>query len=182
MANNKVKTEKKPKTKQQKTAIGLGIAFLVLFIITIGFRIAITPNSPLYTGYVYMIMPKSIETTFEDKKLTLYVEKNKDFNKKENQPLEAWRIYYYEDNDTSREKTYLKNGSTLEGEKEQSNLMVLQFIGNATITDGIVRKITKNAIIILCVLFAAYLIYIWYLSWSRRYDKKKEMNKEFDNQ
>ena len=172
------KKDKKPKTKQQKIALVLGIIWLVLFAVTICAKFAITPNSPFYTSYAYAIMPKSVETTFDEKKITLYVEKNKDYNKKENQPLEAWKVYYYENGDTSGKKIYLENGSTMKGEKEESNLMVLQFIGNASITDGIIRNIINKILIVLCILLIPYLIFIWYMSWSRRYDKKKELNKE----
>ena len=169
-------------TKQKKAIVIFGIVWLVLFVISVGGRLAISPNSPLYYSYAYMIMPKSVETTFEEKDLTLYIEKNKDFNKKENQPLEAWKVYYYQDNDTSKEKIYLKNGSTLEGEKEQSNMMVLQFIGSATITDGIIRGIFKKIIIVLCILLIPYLVYVWYISWSIRYDKNKALNHESDKE
>ena len=166
------KKDKKPKTKQQKAAIIMGIILAVLFVITIGARLAISPNSPFYRSYALMIMPKSIETTFDEKELTLYIEKNKGFDKSKNQPLEQFNVYYYEDNDTSKKKIYLENGSTLKGEKEQSNLMVLQFLGNATITDSIIRGIIKKILIVLCVLLACYLIFIWYLDWCRRQDKK----------
>ena len=174
----KVKKEKKEKTKQQKWAIGLGIALAVLFVLTIGVKLAIMPNSPLYTSYAIMLMPEKIDTTFDEKDLTLYVEKNKNFDKTKDQPLEAFQVYYYEDNDTSKKKIYLENGSTLKGEKEESNLMVLQFIGNASINDGIVRNVLNKILIVLFILLGVYLIFIWYISWSIRYDKKKELYKE----
>ena len=170
----KTKKEKAPKTKQQKLAIGFGIALLILFVLIGGIKLAINPNMPTYNNYAYMIMPKSVDTVFDDKELTLYIEKNKDFNKEKDQPLEAFRTYYYKDNDTSTKKIYLKNGSTLKGEKEQSNLMVLQFLGSATITDGIVRSILNKAFIVLCILLACYLIFVWYVVWSYKEDKKKE--------
>jgi hypothetical protein len=174
----KVKKEKKEKTKQQKWAIGLGIALAVLFVLTTAFKLAIMPNSPFYNNYALMIMPKSVDTTFDEKDLTLYIEKNKEFDKTKSQPLERFKVYYYEDNDTSKDKIYLENGSTLKGEKEESNLMVLQFLGSATITDGIIRKIANKIYIVLFILLAAYLIYIWYVIWSIRYDKKKELNNQ----
>ena len=173
----KDKTEKKPKTKQQKVAIILGIILFVLFALVIGTKIAINPNMPTYNNYAYMLMPKSIETTFDEKKLTLYVEQNKDFDKSKDAPLSAFKVYYYEDNDTSKKKIYLENGLTLKGEKEESNLMVLQFLGNSTITDSIIRSVLNKTLIVLCVLLACYLIFVWYLVWSAKEDKKKEMKK-----
>ncbi len=174
MAKEKIKKEKAPKTKQQKLAIGFGIALLILFVLVGGTKIAINPNMPTYNNYAYMIMPKSVDTVFEEQDLTLYIEKNKDFDKTKNQPLEAFKVYYYKDNDTSTKKIYLKNGSTLKGEKEQSNLMVLQFLGSATITDGIIRNALNKALIVLFVLLAFYLIYLWYVIWSIKEDKKRE--------
>ena len=172
----KAKKDKKPKTKQQKAAIIMGIILAVLFVLTLGTKLAINPNSPLYRSYALMIMPKSINTTFEEKELTLYIEKNKKFDKTKNQPLEQFNVYYYKDNDTSKEKIYLENGSTLKGEKEESNLMVLQFLGNATITDSIIRNVLNKILIVLCVLLGIYLIYIWYLDWCRRQDKKANIS------
>ncbi|MBQ9530952.1 MAG: hypothetical protein IJR70_02655 [Eubacterium sp.] len=173
----KDKSENTPKTTQQKLPIVFGITLLVLFVLVLGTKLAISPNMPSYNNYVLMLMPKSIDTVFDDKDLTLYVEKNKDFDKTKNEPLEAYKVYYYKDNDTSTKKIYLKNGKTLKGEKEESNMMVLQFLGNATITDSIIRNILNKALIILFVLLACYLIYIWYLDWCRRQDKKKELNR-----
>ena len=172
------KIDKKPKTKQQKAAIIMGIILAVLFVLTLGTKLAISPNSPLYSSYALMIMPKSIDTTFDEKDLTLYIEKNKDFDKTKSQPLEQFNTYYYKDNDPSKEKIYLKNGSTLKGEKEESNLMVLQFLGNATITDSIIRGTLNKILIALCVLLGCYLIYLWYLDWCRRQDKKAQKQSE----
>ncbi|MBR3737302.1 MAG: hypothetical protein IKN26_01055 [Eubacterium sp.] len=166
------KKEKKIKTKQQKAALISGIILAVLFVLTLGTKLATNPNSPLYRDYAIMIMPKSISTTFEDKELVLYIEKNKKYDKEKSQPLEAFQVYYYENNDTSKEKVYLKNGTVLKGKKEQSNMMVLQFLGNATITDSIIRNILNKTLVVLCILLVCWLIYIWYLDWCRRKDKK----------
>ncbi|MBR1763410.1 MAG: hypothetical protein IJ731_08630 [Eubacterium sp.] len=168
----------KERTKKEKKVIGLGIALLVLFVLSVGVRLAIIQSSPFYNTYAYMIMPKSIETVFDEKDLTLYIEQNKDFDKTKNEPLEAYKVYYFEDNDASKKKVYLKNGTTLKGEKEESNLMVLQFLTSATITDNIIKNIIGKAIIVLCVLGVCYLIYLWYLNWCRREDKKKELNNQ----
>ena len=177
--NKKIKTkkEKKPKTKQQKWAIGLGIALAALFVITIGARLAISSNSPIYNDYLIAIMPESVDTVFDEKDMTLYIEKNKDFDKEKNPPLDAFKVYYYENNDKSTKKIYIENGEKFEGENESATMMTLQFLGNATITDGIIRKILKNTLIVLCILLGCYLIFIWYIIWSIRYDKKKELNK-----
>ena len=79
----KAKTDKKPKTKKQKTVIAIGIVFAVLFILSIGTTLAIGSNSPFYESYVYLIMPKSIETEFDGKEMTFYVEKNNYFKVKD---------------------------------------------------------------------------------------------------
>ena len=180
MAKEKAPKENKQKTKQQKFATVTGIVILILLVITIGARLAISPHSPLYRNYALMIMPNSVDTVFEDKDLTLYIEKNKKFDDSKNQPLEAFSVYYYEDNDSSKDKIYLKNGSTLKGEKEESNLMVLQFLGNATITDSIIKNVLSKIFIVLCILLACWLIYIWYLSWCAREDRKKALNQQFN--
>ncbi|MBE6742111.1 MAG: hypothetical protein E7570_07395 [Ruminococcaceae bacterium] len=170
--SKKAKKEKKAKTKQQKCAIVLGIILVVLFVLTLGTKIAINPNMPTYNNYAYMIMPKSIKTVFDDKEMTLYIEKNKDYDKTKHQPLEAFKVYYYEDDDTSKEKIYLKNGITLKGEKEESNLMVLQFLTNGTLTDSIIRAVLNRTLIGLSVLLGIYLIFVWYVVWSMKYDKQ----------
>lgn len=174
----KERAEKEPKTKKQKIVIGVGITLLILFVLVIGTKIAISPNMPTYNNYAFMIMPKSTQTVFEDKELTLYIEKNKEFDKTKNQPLEAFKVYYYKDNDPSNKKIYLENGSTLKGEKEESNMMVMQFLGSATITDSIVRNVLNKALIVLCILLACYLIYVWYLVWCIKEDKRRELNKQ----
>ena len=170
--SKKAKKEKKAKTKQQKCAIVLGIIWGVLFVLTLGTRIAILPNMPTYNTFLYMILPKSVNTVFEDKELTLYVEKNKDFDKSKDLPINAIKIYYYKNNDTSTEKIYLKDGLILHGEKETSNFMGIQVWGDAIITYNIIVGILNKVLIALAVILGFYLIYVWYVVWSIKYDKQ----------
>ena len=180
-SNNKEKQYSNYK-KQKKVVVVFAIIWLILLVITLGFKFAISQKSPLYYDYLFAIMPKSIDTVFDEKDLTLYIEKNENFDKEKNQPLDAFNVYYYENNDTSTEKKYLENGSAMKGVNESTNVMILQFLGNATISDGIIRKVINNALTVLFVLLVPYLIYIWYITWSIRYDKNKAMTNKFDKE
>jgi hypothetical protein len=175
--DEKEKKDKKPKTKQQKWAIGLGIALAALFVLTIGAKLMTLPQSPIYYDYLLMLMPESKETEFDGKKITLYIEKNKDYNKEQDDVTNAFSVYYYENGDKSKDKIYLSNGKELTGVNESSNYMSLSFMVDATLNYNLVQKIIKRTFITLCVLTGFYLIFIWYIIWSIRYDKKKELNK-----
>ena len=171
----------------KKIAIIVGIVLVAVLLLSGLSRILISNKMPYYQNYVYAIMPKSLETEFGDEKYTFYLEKNKDFDKEKDQPLNAFIVYYYEDNDKSKTKISLKDGDTMIAQTESSSLMVLNFLANARITDGIIKSIIKKVAIIDAVLFIPYLIYVWYITWSIKYDrdlaiikssKKKNQNEE----
>lgn len=174
----KDKKEKLPETKKQKRVIGIGIAFLVIFSLIIAGFVVVKSSETVQNSLMYLLMPKSMDLEFEGDTITFYVEKNKDFSADKNQPIEAFKLYYYKDNDKSKDKVYLEKGGRLSGEAQSTNLMVLSFLVSANATMNILKAIGKYLLIILIVLFAIYLIYLWYLNWCKREDKRKEQNQQ----
>ena len=127
---------------------------------------------PFHIDYVYAMMPKSLDLEFNDEEITFYVEKNKDFNKETDQPLKAFKIYYYENNDKKSDKIYLDDGQTMIAQTESSTLMAVNFLADAKITSRIINRIANTVLIIDVILLVGYAILIWYVLWSKNYDKE----------
>jgi len=164
--------EKKTKTKQDKLLIVFAIVLAVLILLPVCTKIVSSSKMPFHTGYVYALMPKSLDLEFNDEEITFYIEKNKEFNKEKDQPLSAYKVYYYENNDKKTDKIYLDNGQTMVAQTESSSLMTLNFLADAAITGRIINRIANTVLIVDAVLLVGYAIFIWYVLWSKKYDKE----------
>ncbi|MBQ9516810.1 MAG: hypothetical protein IJR60_01870 [Eubacterium sp.] len=182
-------------TKQKKRVIIIGVILGVLLVAGITGTLLIKLSQPVYTKLSIALMPETLEYTDSDgKKLTFYIEENKKFDPKKNDPIEAYNTYYLDKND---KKVYLEGGvymtdkeyaesKKLKGENDnkKSDTGVKENIGQGQlVTVGFLVSAQENAnkvlagfrwaVAVFAVCCAAYLIYLWYLSWSRREDKKK---------
>ncbi|MBR3149839.1 MAG: hypothetical protein IKF64_06690 [Eubacterium sp.] len=186
--------------KQKKNAIVMGAVLGVLLVIGIVFSLLMRVNQPLYTKVSIALMPETIEYTNPDTKETIvfYVEENKEYNAEKDEPINAYKTYYYKD-DAKKEKVYLENGVYMtDKEFAESKRADLQNQENKAdengakynvgvgqqVTIGFLMSAQENAnkvktvvnvflalFIIACV---GYLIYLWYLNWSIRQDKKEK--------
>ncbi len=185
--------------KQKKRAIIIGVILGVLLVAGITGALVLKLSQPVYTKVSIALMPEKLDYTDSDgKKLTFYIEENKKFNAKKDDPIEAYSTYYLDEKD---QKVYLKDGiymtdkeyaeSKRADKKKQEGAVngVKENVGQGQmVTVGFLVKAQENAnkvlagfrwaIAIFAVCCAAFLIYLWYLSWSVREDKKKQKLEE----
>ena len=180
-------------SNQKKKAIIIGVVLAVLLAAGITSTVLLRTNQPLYTKLSIALMPESIEYTDPetDEKITFYIEENKDYNPKKDEPINAYNSYYLNDKD---EKVYLEDGvymsakelaeSKKQGKKDESvqdgvkyNVGVGQqvtvgFLISAQEKANKVTAVVKVIVAIFAICCVIYLIYLWYLNWSKRQDKK----------
>lgn len=174
----KDKKEKKPMDSKTKRAMIVGIVLALIFAIFVCGFSAIKLSGNALSSAISVVMPKTYEYKNGDTEITFYSEKNKDFDAKENQPLDAYTVYYF---DEGGKKIVLENGEYATGElnekgKEKKENITLAFLILTQVRFRKIQAVLKVVAIVYAVIVLAYLIYIWYLSWSRRYDKQKELN------
>ncbi len=183
--------------KQKKRAIIIGAVLGVLLVLGIVFTFLLRTNQPLYTKLSIALMPETLEYENSDgEDITFYIEENKDFDKEKDDPIEAYKTYYYKDKD-KKEKVYLKDGiymtdkeyaeskrsdlkennKSSDGVKSnigQGQMVTVGFLISAQEKANKVRTVVRVIVAIFAVACVAYLIYLWYLNWSKRQDKKAE--------
>ena len=185
--------------KQKKRTIIIGVILGVLLVTGITGALVLKLSQPVYTKVSIALMPEKLDYTDSDgKKLTFYIEENKKFDAKKDEPIKAYNTYYLDEND---KKVYLKDGiymtdrefaeskrtdkqkanDTSDGVKEnigQGQMVTVGFLVAAQENANKVVAAFRWAAVIFAVCCAAFLIYLWYLSWSAREDKKKQQLEE----
>ncbi|MBR0412883.1 MAG: hypothetical protein IJI47_04895 [Eubacterium sp.] len=186
-------------TKQKKRAIIIGVILGILLVTGITGAMLIKFSQPVYTKLSIALMPETLEYTDSDgKKMTFYIEENKKFDAKKDDPIDAYKTYYLDEKDN---KVYLKDGIYMTDKEyaeskriksdsgKNNDSEVRENIGQGQmVTVGFLYSAQEKAnkvlagfrwvTAIFAVCCAAYLIYLWYLDWSRREDKKKAMLEE----
>ncbi len=181
---------------QKKRALITGIILGALLLLGILFAVLFSVNQSFYTKVSIALMPESIEYKVpdSDEVITFYIEENKDYDKEKDEPINAYKTYYFKDKD-KKEKVYLENGVYITDKefaeskradlKDQNNIIdgAKYNVGEGTqVTIGFLfaaqqkANKVKTAVNIIVAIFAvacvAYLIYLWYLNWSVREDRK----------
>lgn len=146
---------------------------------------AYTMNANVTNTTLSLFMPKSITDEQDGSPIqgyTFYREKNKEFNAKENLPLEAFNYYYF-DKDGKRidlvDGVYI--GADDNDKHTSDNIPVyLGFYIKAAEKFNIVGNVIKviTAILILCLI--AGFIYIWYRVWSKKEDERQALQAEYN--
>ena len=183
--------------KQKKRAIIIGVILAVFLAAGITGAVLLRTNQPLYTKLSIAMMPDHLDYTDSDgKEVTFYIEENKDYDSEKDDPIDAYSIYYFKD-EKSEEKTYLENGvymtdteyaesvkqgkdtgkTDANGAKYNEGVganVITGFMFEARANANKVSTVFKVLVAVFAICCVAYLIYLWYLNWSVRYDKKKE--------
>ena len=184
---------------QKKRAIIIGAVLGVLLVLGIVCSVLLKVSQPIYTKLSIALMPESIEYNVpdSDEKITFYIEENKDFDKEKDEPVNAYKVYYFKDKD-KKEKVYLENGVYISdkeyAESKRADLkddddniidgakynvgegaqVTVGFLFEAQTKANKVKTIVNVIVTIFAVACVAYLIYLWYLNWSAREDKKNK--------
>ena len=146
-------------------------------------------------------MPESMEYTDSDGvDRTFYIEQNKKYDSKKDDPINAYTVYYLDEND---KRVELENGIYMsatqyaESKKKKADdsenksdsrsnigegeFVTVGFLFKAQEKANKVLKIVRIVTVIFALCCAAYAIYLWYLSWSKREDEKKEKLAEVED-
>ena len=159
-------SESLDKTKKRvKTAKKIGIAIAVVLLAFIIGLVVISESDSVKNSLVTAMMPKSITAGQTSNDKVFYVEKNDEYDKDKDEPIDAWKFYYI-GGDDGKTKQYLDKGNYTShvGAETQS------------VAAGFFLKANEkyNALI-------AFLIWVWYLVFCLREDKKKLAKLDFDS-
>ncbi len=163
---NKVKKPMSEKTK--KTLIVLSAILAVIIVLL---TVYLTNKVEIQARVVYMLMPDSAMGMMDgsDEETEFFVEFNNDFDGKNDDMLEAFSYYYYDDDGN---RVDLGPGGTIIYEGEETSLFyafAIDLIKNASTAVNIIKK---AAVVIVVVVVVALLI-LWFVLWSKRQDREK---------
>lgn len=170
-----VENKEKKKIKLNKKSKA-GIIFLtVIAVIGIIVALCVANKTALTAELTYVFMPKVIDTGEYDSSLdlVLYAEKNKDFSAKKDadEPLKAFKYYYYDDNGKKVSLNY--DDLVFEG-TDNEMMACAQFYLEAVKSLNAFVKVIKIVAVVLAILLVAGGIVLWFVLWSKKYDREKE--------
>lgn len=167
------KVSKKNKLNK-KYKVGI-IILTVVAVIGIIIAVCAANKTALTAKFTYAFMPKVIDTSDYDSNLdlVLYVEKNKDFDAKKDagEPLKAFKYYYYDDNE---EKVSLNYDDLVFKGTDNEMMACAQFYYEAAEGLSSFLKVVKIIAAVLAVLLVIGGLVLWFILWSKKYDKEKE--------
>ena len=154
--------------KNHKVISGILIALAVLLLAVV-ISLCVLRVDSVRTSLVNSMMPATL--TDEESGIVFYRENNPDYGSEENQ--QTIRVYYYPENDTTREKIYLNNGVFYNSDGEPEMYVAAGF------TIGIMMKVQTImdalgwAAAVLVVLVIVLLIVAWYRSFKKQEEERK---------
>lgn len=166
--------EKKPLTKKQKKGIKIGVIIAVIAALLAGGIVFINhDNSKLYSKIVVAFMPKSMVCEDNGREIKFYIEENKDYNPEKDEPIAAWNVYYF---DEVGNRTDLPDGHY---QTTTANMqLTIGFLLEAEQNFHILGNVLSVILALIIIAVIGFLIYLWYKSWCRREDKKRELLKQ----
>lgn len=170
-------SEKKTLSATAKKVIKIAVTLVVILGILSGGLIYLNVNQEKVSSkLIIACMPKTITGNDNGRDIDFYVEYNKNYDPDKDEPIKAFLAYYY---DGKGEKVELPGGRYESATADMQVVVGFFFKAQQNI------KILKNVItviislVILCGI--ALLIYIWYKSWCKREEKKKDFYlRDFD--
>lgn len=161
-----VKKDKKFKwTKGKKIACSVSAVIVVIALLLVNYM-------AIYTNIVYILMPKSLEPVIDGKTVTFYVYKNRDFNqfKDRDTPLKAFCYYYYDENGDRVDLDY--DGVYKSGDESFSPSVWFMLSTQSNLST--VKEKFNSALPFIIIALIIVVILLWFRSWSKREDAKKE--------
>lgn len=168
----------------------IAIVFIISIIIAMVVGIVTTDNyvveAKTTNGLINLLMPDSITGGAEADHvsgMTFYREKNKDYNPIKDEPISAFNYYYKTD---EGKRIDLENGvfypADFYNEAKKGQVQpVYVFAGfyfKAYENWKVVKRVVGTVITLVCLAIVGVFIYLWYLSWCKREDAKKELRKQ----
>lgn len=159
--------KKKPLSKKaKKTIIILSSIIGVLLILLIGYKVN---ETYINARLLYALMPESGVAMMDDKEVEFYVEFNKDFDSKNDNVLEAYSYYYYDDEGN---RVDLGPNGTVLYEGEEAPLFYA-FMIDTMKTAGNVRNVLLKVVAVVAVIAVIGLLVLWFVLWSKKQDAEK---------
>lgn len=125
-------------------------------------------SSKVYTKLVISAMPEKITGNDNGTPVDFYVEVNDDYNYEVNEPIEQYRVYYYNEND---EKVPLYKG-TYYGRNGEAQYPLLGFFIKSMDNLKVYKKVAIAVLVVVCAAMLALLIYLTVLIVKIVKDKK----------
>lgn len=173
--------ESMDKTKKRvKTAKKIGIAIAVVLLAFIIGLVVISASDSVKNSLVTAMMPKSITAGQTSNDKTFYVEKNDKYDKDKDEPIDAWKFYYI-GGDDGKTKQYLDKGNYTSHVGGETQSVAAGFFLKANEKYNVVKNVLKVIVAIAVVALIAFLIWVWYLAFCLREDKKKLAKLDFDS-
>lgn len=161
---------KKALSQGAKKGITIGVIFvLIIAILSAGLIYLNVNGGKAYSKLIIACMPHNITGEDNGKKIDFYVEYNKDYNPKTDEPLKAYQTYYFDDNG---KRIDLPNGFYKSRTAEMQ--VILGFFYKAQEKITALKNVVYVVIALLILAAVAVIIYLWYKSWCRRQEKKKK--------
>lgn len=169
------------KTKKRvKTAKKIGIAIAVVLLAFIIGLVVISVSDSVKNSLVTAMMPKSISAGQTSNDKTFYVEKNDKYDKDKDEPIDAWRFYYI-GGDDGKTKQYLDQGTYVSSANADPQSVAAGFFLKANEKYNVVKNVLKVIVAVAVIALIAFLIWVWYLAFCLREDKKKLARLDFDS-
>lgn len=167
MSDKKVK---KPLSAEMKKGIKIAVIAVLIVAILCGLLAFFNANaSKGYSKLIISCMPKSISGMDNGTKIDFYREYNKEYNPKTDEPITAYKIYYY---DKNGKRVDLVNGQYKSETQEMQ--VLLGFFYEAQENIQILKNVTYVLIALFVLAMFALFIFLWYKSWVRRQNKKRK--------
>jgi hypothetical protein len=174
VTDNKVKKEKKPLTKKAKKMITVGVILAVIAGLLVGGICYINANiTSVSNKLVIAFMPKPITGNDNNKEITFYIEENKDFDEENDEPIDAFNTYYYDDNG---ERVDLYQGQYKSSTADMQ--VIIGFFYMAQQNLNVFKNAMSIVLAVIILVAIAFCIYLWYRSWCKRQDKKQARLKQ----
>ncbi len=171
------------KNKLSKNTKAVIIILTVVAVVGVIIAVCAANKTALTSELTYAFMPKVIDTSDYDSNLdlVLYVEKNKDFDAKKDakEPLKAFKYYYYDDNE---EKVSLNYDDVVFEGTDNEMMACAQFYYEAAEGLSSFLRVVKIIAAVLAVLLVIGGLVLWFILWSKKYDKEKEAYNQKVNQ
>lgn len=181
--------DKKIMMQNQKDLKFYRLTIAVVFIITIAIALTVaivtidSYSAEAYFTNKFLDVLMDDEITSDDlidgRITTFGREVNEDYDANEDQPIEAFKYYYYDGNGTRIDLTdgnYYPSGYAID-EDVTPIPVYLGFYYTALTKLQIVKNVLRVIIAIIILAVIAFIIYLWYRSWCKRQDRAKELRK-----
>lgn len=166
------------KLRKKLKACIAGIVVCVLLIAMFGFGVAVTKTSntslgasdlqaKVYTKVIIAALPKSITGNDNGKKVTFYMDYNKDFDSSKDEPLRQFLPYYYDDND---KRIDLPTGVYFSPTTGETMQVTIGFFLRGANKLKVVSAVLQVLIVLLVIAAIAGIIVCSFFIWSYKQD------------